>query len=88
MTSYKIDFRPSVEKDLRSLPQPIIARVFKQIEALRDEPFPRQSIKLAGAEHLYRIRIGDYRVIYSVDDTLKQVLVHYVRHRREVYRRL
>ena len=88
MTSYKIDFKPSVEKDLRSLPQSIIARVFKQIEALRDEPFPRQSIKLAGAEHLYRIRIGDYRVIYSVDDTLKQVLVHYVRHRREVYRRL
>ena len=88
MASYKIDFKPSVEKDLRSLPQPVIARVFKQIEALRDEPFPRQSIKLAGAEHLYRIRIGDYRVIYGVDDTLKQVLVHYVRHRREVYRHL
>jgi mRNA interferase RelE/StbE len=88
MASYKVVLKPSVEKDLRSLPQPIIARVFKQIEALRDEPFPRQSIKLAGAERLYRIRIGDYRVIYSVDDTLKQVLVHYVRHRRGVYRHL
>ena len=86
MASYKIVLKPSVEKDLRSLPQAMVARVFKQIEALKDEPFPRQSIKLAGAEHLYRIRIGDYRVIYDVDTDLKHVVVHYVRHRREVYR--
>jgi mRNA interferase RelE/StbE len=88
MASYKIVLKPSVEKDLRSLPRPIIARVFKQIEALKDEPFPRQSIKLAGAEHLYRIRLGDYRVIYGVDTDRKQVIVHYVRHRRDVDRQL
>jgi mRNA interferase RelE/StbE len=88
MASYKIVFKPSVEKDLRSLPRSIVARVFKQIETLKDEPFPRQSIQLAGAEHLYRIRIGDYRVIYGVDRDLKQVIIHYVRHRRDVYRQL
>ena len=88
MASYKVVLKPSVEKDLRSLPQSIVTRAFKQIEALKDEPFPRQSIKLAGAEHLYRIRLGDYRVIYSVDRDLKQVIVHYVRHRRDVYRQL
>jgi mRNA interferase RelE/StbE len=88
MASYKVVLKPSVEKDLRSLPRSIVARVFRQIETLKDEPFPRQSIQLAGAERLYRIRIGDYRVIYGVDNTLKQVLVHYVRHRREVYRHL
>jgi len=88
MASYKVVLKPSVEKDLRALPRSIVARVFKQIEALKDEPFPRQSIKLAGAEHLYRIRIGDYRVIYGVDRDLKQVIVHYVRHRRDVYRQL
>ena len=86
MASYKVVFKPSVEKDLRVLPQSVVERVFKKIEALQNEPFSRQSTKLAGAEHLYRIRIGDYRVIYSVDNNLKQVIVHYVRHRREVYR--
>ena len=86
MTFYKVVFRPSVEKDLRALPQSVIGRVFKKIEVLQEEPFPRQSTKLAGAEQLYRIRVGDYRVIYSVDKDLRQVIVHYVRHRREVYR--
>jgi mRNA interferase RelE/StbE len=86
MAPYKIVFKPSVEKDLRALPPSVVGRVFKKIEALQDEPFPRQSTKLAGAEHLYRIRSGDYRVIYGVDKDLKQVIVHYVRHRREVYR--
>ncbi len=88
MASYKVVLKPSVEKDLRSLPRSIVARVFKQIEALKDEPFPRQSIKLAGTEYLYRLRIGDYRVIYGVDRDLQQIIVHYVRHRRDVYRQL
>ena len=57
MASYKVVFKPSVEKDLRSLPKSVTARVFKQVEALKDEPFPRQSIKLAGAEQLYRFGI-------------------------------
>ena len=86
MASYKVIFKPSVEKDLRSLPQSVVARVFKHIETLKDNPFPRQAIKLAGAEQLYRIRIGDYRVIYGVDTDTKQVMVHYVRHRRDAYR--
>ena len=86
MASYKVVFKPSVEKDLRALLQSVVRRVFKKIEVLQDEPFPRQSTKLAGAEHLYRIRVGDYRVIYGVDKDLNQVIVHYVRHRREVYR--
>jgi mRNA interferase RelE/StbE len=88
MAAYKLVFKPSVEKDMRSLSQSILTRIFKQIDALKDEPLPRQSIKLAGAEHLYRIRVGDYRVIYSIDQDLKQVTIHYVRHRREVYRQL
>ena len=88
MASYKVVVKPSVEKDLRSLPKPIIARVLEQIEALKNDPIPRQSIKLAGAEYLYRIRIGDYRIIYGVDTQAKVVTSHYVRHRRDVYRGL
>ena len=88
MASYKVAFKPSVEKDLRSLPPSVVARVLKHIEALKDGPFPRQSIKLAGAELLYRIRVGDYRVIYGIDRDNQQVVIHYVRHRRDAYRQL
>jgi len=88
MASYKVIFKPSVEKDLRSLPQSVVTRIFKRIGALKENPFPRQSIKLAGSEQLYRVRIGDYRMIYAVDKENRQVIIHYVRHRRDVYRHL
>ena len=88
MASYNVVLKPSVEKDLRALPKSVVARVIKRIEVLKGEPFPRQSIKLAGAEQLYRVRIGDYRVIYGVDTEAKQIIVHYVRHRRDAYRHL
>jgi mRNA interferase RelE/StbE len=87
MASYNIVFKSSVEKDLRFLRKLVVVRVLRQIEALRKNPFPRQSSKLAGAEQLYRIRIGDYRVLYAVDKELQEIMVHYVRHRREVYRK-
>ena len=64
----------------------MISRVMRQIESLGDEPVPRHSVKLVSAEHLYRIRSGDYRIVYGVDKEMKQILIHYVRHRREAYR--
>ncbi len=88
MASYKVVFKPSVEKDLRTLPKSVIERVFRRIELLGSNPFPRQSMKLAGAEQLYRVRVGDYRIVYGVDKKAKQVLVHYVRHRQDVYRQI
>lgn len=88
MASYKVIFKPSVEKDLRSLPKSIVKRIFKYINVLKEDPFPRPSIKLAGAEQLYRIRIGDYRMIYAVDRDNQQVIIQYVRHRKDVYRHL
>ena len=86
MTSYNISFKPSVEKDLRPLSKSVVARVMERIERLKTEPFPRQAIKLSGAERLYRIRVGDYRIVYEVDSRARQVVIHYVRHRREAYR--
>jgi mRNA interferase RelE/StbE len=88
MTLYKIFFKPSVEKDLRNLPKTTIKNIFLHIERLKQEPYPRQSIKLVGAEYLYRLRIGDYRIIYSVDQTERQITIHYIRHRRSVYKRI
>lgn len=88
MASYSITFKPSVEKDLRRLPKSAVARVMERIEKLKDEPFPHQVVKLSGAERLYRIRVGDYRIVYEVDTEAKQIGIQYIRHRREVYRAL
>lgn len=88
MASYNVILQPSVEKDLRALPSSVIKRVFQRIEALAGDPRPRGSLKLAGAEQLYRIRVGDYRIVYTVDQDSRQVIVYYVRHRRDVYRQL
>lgn len=87
MASYKITFKPSVHKDLRKLPKAMVQRLLTQIEGMRDNPFPPNSIKLEGAERIYRIRVGDYRVVYQVDTPAKEIGVHYVRHRREAYRK-
>ena len=81
MPSYSIVYKPSVEKDLRSLPRSSVARVIKQIDTLRDNPISRNTVKLTGSKGLYRIRVGDYRVVYGVDQDAKQVTIHYVRHR-------
>lgn len=88
MASYSFNFKPSVEKDLQSLSKSLVSRVMERIESLKDEPFPRQAIKLSGAERLYRLRVGEYCIVYEVDIQIKQVTIHYVRHRREVYRGL
>lgn len=60
-------------------------RIIVAVEALADEPRPQGCRKLVGSDDLYRIRVGDYRVIYSVDDRLLVVGVERVRHRKEVY---
>jgi len=85
---YSLSYKPSVEKDLQSIPRPLIARILTRIERLPSDPFPPQSAKLQGAERLYRVRVGDYRIVYEVDLDARHILVHYVRNRRDVYRRL
>jgi mRNA interferase RelE/StbE len=86
MASFKVILKPSVHKDLRALPKSTAGRVFKVIEELENNPLPRQTIKLTGVEHLYRIRVGDYRIIYEINLDLHEISVLYVRHRRDIYR--
>jgi len=88
MGSYSISFKPSVEKDLRHLSRTLVSRVMECIEKLKTDPLPRRAVKLSAAERLYRVRVGDYRIVYEVDTEAKQITIHYVRHRREVYRAL
>jgi mRNA interferase RelE/StbE len=88
MRDYKVVIKPSVEKDLQRLPKTAVARAMGRIEALKDNPFPPACAKLSASERLYRIRVGDYRIVYEVDTKAEVVTVHYVRHRRDVYRHL
>lgn len=88
MAPYEIAFQPSVEKDLRKLSPKNCDRIIARIEDLAHEPLPAKVAKLKGTEGLYRIRVGDYRIVYEIDPTAKSILIHYVRHRREVYRDL
>ena len=88
MASYKVVTKPSIEKDLRPLPKSAVTRILSQIEGLGESPFPRDAVKLEGSTGLFRIRVGDYRIICEVDREAKQVIIHHVRHRRDVYKRL
>ena len=85
MASYKLVFKKSVAKDLRSIPNPDVARILKRIEALITDPRPPGSEKLSGQER-YRIRQGPYRIVYEIQDELLVVIVVKIAHRREVYR--
>lgn len=88
MASFKVQLKPAAQKDFRKIPQKVLSRLLEAIEGLAENPFPSQTIKLANADRLYRLRIGDYRVIYEVEPDASTITVHYVRHRREVYRSL
>jgi mRNA interferase RelE/StbE len=85
MEPYKIVFKPSVEKDLRCLPHTVLTRVLSKIQQLQVNPISRESVKISGAEHFYRVRVGEYRVIYSIDRNEMAIIIHYVRHRRHAY---
>lgn len=88
MTAYIIDFKASVEKDLRKVPKDRLPDILEKIEELAEAPLPVDSKKLSGAEHLYRIRVGDYRIIYEVVHKTKNITIFYVRYLRSVYRGL
>jgi len=88
VASFEILYKPSTEKDLSLLPRSARERILSAIGRLVVDPFPSQSVKLKGAEQLYRLRIGNYRVIYKVEPTAKRIIVQYIRHRRDAYRTL
>ena len=85
MAEYEVTLASSAEREIKALPKSVQRRVGKMIDSLRINPRPRGAIKLKGREGIYRIRVGDYRIIYTVNDEKRLVDVSYVRHRSRAY---
>ena len=85
MAAYRVFFRESVHKDLREIPKRDLARILERIASLATEPRPAGCEKLTGQER-YRVRQGDYRIVYTIHDDILEVWVVRVGHRRDVYR--
>ena len=83
---YELLLERRAEKDLRRLAAEVFPRVIAAIEALADDPRPAGCKKLTGSDDDWRIRVGDYRVLYEIDDENHVVRVMRVRHRRDAYR--
>ena len=82
---YQIIIKHSAEKELNALPVTLRDRIANRLLALEKNPRPVGIKKLQGAES-YRLRIGDYRVLLTIDDQRQQVMIYAIGHRREVYR--
>ncbi|MBN1174503.1 MAG: type II toxin-antitoxin system RelE/ParE family toxin [Micromonosporaceae bacterium] len=86
MNSHKIQWLPAAVRRFGRLDPQVQARILRRISSLADDPRPSGVLKLSGSTDLWRIRVGDYRVIYSIVDDILVVTVVEVGHRREVYR--
>jgi len=87
MASYEIQWKHSAEKDLRGIDRQFISRILETIDFLSGDPFPSNHRKLQGSDSSFRLRIGDYRVIYQVDIENKSIVIYHVRHRKDIYRK-
>jgi mRNA interferase RelE/StbE len=85
VSSYRVELKPSARRELEHLPDQVIARVFRRLEDLESRPRPPGCKKLKGGHSEWRIRVGDYRVVYTIDDGKRLVEVTRIRHRSEVY---
>ena len=86
MGSYRLALKQSAAKELESLPHRDLVRIVGRVQALSDNPRPSGCEKLSGQERYYRVRQGDYRILYDVDDDSQVVTVVKIGHRRDVYR--
>jgi mRNA interferase RelE/StbE len=85
MEKFNLSFKKSAEKELRAVPNPPLKFILRKIEALAIQPRPREAVMLKGGEKYFRIRQGDYRIVYEVRDADQAVVIIKIGHRREVY---
>ncbi len=85
--SYQVNLPKTVQKQLNALPQELKQRILKALVHLQEEPKPANSLQMKGGQG-FRLRIGDYRVLYDIDDSSQIINLRRIGHRREIYRDL
>jgi mRNA interferase RelE/StbE len=83
--TYRIEFSRRARKQFKALPEEIKNRLQPKVDALQENPLPIGVVKLADEDDLYRLRVGDYRLIYQIQNEILVILVLKIGHRREVY---
>ena len=86
MDTYKIEWKRSATKELEKLPRPMISKIVSAVDNLSSNPYPQGVRKLVNTQNSYRIRVGDYRVLYIIAENKLIVEIIRVRHRKDVYR--
>jgi mRNA interferase RelE/StbE len=86
MVAYNIRFKRSAEKELKKLPPVDLRKIIHRIGALSKDPTPAKAQMLKGDNRYYRVRQGNYRVIYEVDDVAGEIIIIKIGHRSDVYR--
>jgi mRNA interferase RelE/StbE len=85
VTPYSLEISSAAEKELDRLPKEVARRIALAIDDLQSDPRPQGVLKLKGSRSKYRIRVGQYRVLYQVDDKVQLVTVVRIRHRKDAY---
>ena len=86
MPNYSISFKSSAAKELKKLPLELQHRIANTIEKLVEDPRFPGVVKLKGNDDLYRCRVGEYTIVYIIDDSKLKIVVTRIRHRKDVYR--
>jgi mRNA interferase RelE/StbE len=87
MATYRVEVDPAARRDLAKLPARLQARILARVDELASDPRPSAARKLTDSADSYRLRVGDYRVLYRIRDNVLLVLVVAVAHRKHVYKR-
>ena len=82
---YTVELKQSAQKELEKLPNSVIARIVAKLEGLEENPRPSGCKKLKGGDDEYRVRVGEYRIVYVIEDRKVIVTVTRIRHQRDVY---
>ncbi len=83
---YRVILKPAADRDLDKLPRDVARRIAEQLRALATDPRPPGTVKMQGTRNEYRVRVGDYRIVFEVNDREQTVRVGRIANRREVYK--
>ena len=86
MASYRVEWKNTALRELKQLDRQVLQRLVTAAEGIASDPPPVGARKLTGSDHTYRIRVGDYRIVYEIRDDDGLVEIVRVRHRRDAYR--